>query len=385
SMQSDWPLDFIPLDTDPEQPRSVLAAAVAPEQMSEIDSLCRKAGLKPSRVLLRPCPAASLLCRAHPAEQAGQVRLIIDLLGDEADLTVVRDQTVVFLRSARLAANALESADGVEVLESEIRRTMAAAQNLLKGQKVDSLLLFGTSLKHNELRSNFARRFKLPVDGFDPFEGLKLKGDVRRSVPPDGDRFAPLLGALLDEIERDRPALDFLHPRRTAEKTTQKNVLTGVGLAAAVLLCGLLLFNFVQKRTLQSDIRTLNNELASLKKQVKKADKTIADAKTVGEWEAGKIHWLDELRWISERSPSAEDLILTQMSLTANNRTGQVTLKGVVKDLDAYSALESSLNDDKHQVKSGAASRDDSLKGYSQTFDSSILLAPEKLPAPEKH
>ena len=27
AMQSDWPLDFIPLDSDPEQPRSVLAAA----------------------------------------------------------------------------------------------------------------------------------------------------------------------------------------------------------------------------------------------------------------------------------------------------------------------------------------------------------------------
>ena len=378
SMQGDWPLDFIPLDSDPLQPRAVLAAAVAPEQMSDIDTLCHKAGLKPSRVLLRPCPAASLLCRAHPAEQPGQVRLIIDLLGDEADLTVVRDQTVVFLRSARLPGNALESADATEVLDSEIRRTMAAAQNLLKGQKVDALLLFGTSLKHNGLRDTFQKRFHLPVDVFDPFEGLKLKGDLRRSVPPDSDRFAPLLGALLDEIQRDKPAFDFLHPRRPAEKSTQKNLVAAAIIGAAVLLCGLLLFNFLHKQALQRDVRTLTSELATLKKEVKKAEQAIKNAETVQAWEASRIQWLEELRWLSERSPGAEDVVFTQMSLTANDQSGQVTLQGVVKDLEAYSAMEGSLNDEKHQVKSGAASRDDSLKGYTQKFDSSILIATEK-------
>ncbi len=378
AMQGDWPLDFVPLDSDAEQPRTVLAAAVAPEQMGEIDALCHKAGLKPLRVLLRPCPAASLFCRAHPADQPGQVRLIMDLLGDEADLTVVRDQTVVFLRSARLPGNALESVDAVEVLESEIRRTMAAAQNLLKGQKVDSLLLFGTSLKHSELQETLHKRFKLPVDVFDPFEGLKLKGDLRRNVPPDGDRFAPLLGALVDEIQRDKPAFDFLHPRRPAEKSTQKNLVTGAGLAAAVLLCGLLLFNFYQKHTLQGQVQKLNSELSTLKKQAKKAEKTIKDAETIKGWETGRVQWLEELQWMSQRLPSAEDVVFTQMSLTANDQSGQVTLKGVAKDLDAYSSLEESLNDEKHEVKSGAASRDDSLAGYTQKFDSSILIATEK-------
>jgi hypothetical protein len=40
--------------------------------------------------------------------------------------------------------------------------------------------------------------------------------------------------------------------------------------------------------------------------------------------------------------------------------------------------MEQSLNDENHAVKSGAASRDDTQKGYSHKFDSSILLAPEK-------
>lgn len=378
SMQSDWPLDFIPLDDDPEQPRAVLAAAVAPEQMKEIDDFCHKVGIKPARVLLRPCCAASLYCRTHPTEFPGQVRLLIDLFGDDADLTVVRDQTVVFLRSARLSGNPLESSDATEVLESEIRRTMAAAQNLLKGQKVESLLLFGTSLKHNGLRETLHKHLQLDVDVHDPFQDLKLKGDLRRDLPADGDRFAPLLGALFDEIQRDRPALDFLHPRRTQEKNTQKNLLTAAGMVAAVLIVGLLLFNFVQKRSLESEKRTLNNKLSTLKRQAKKAEVTIKNAKVIEKWAAEDVDWLDELRWISQQAPSSEDMLVTQMNMTTNKDGGQISINGAVKSLDAYGEMEQSLNDEDHAVKSGLASRDDSQKGYSHKFDSTILLAREE-------
>lgn len=378
AMQSDWPLDFIPLDSDPEQPRAALAAAIAPEQMHEVDRICQTAGLKPDRVLLRPCSAASLFGRAHPAEEPGQVRLLIDLLGDEADLTVVRDQTVVFLRSARLPGNALESSDAAEVLESEVRRTMAAAQNLLKGQKVEALLLFGTSLKHNGLRDALHKKFSLGVEVYDPFEGLKLKGDLRKNIPPDSDRFAPLLGALLDEIERDKHALDFLHPRRAEEKSTQKNLVAGVALVAGVLLVGLLLFNFMQKRALENSIRRSTAELNQLKKQVTKAEQAIENAKMVADWTSNDVQWLDKLRWISEHAPSSEEVVFTQMTLTANQKNGQVSVKGVAKDLDAYSSLEQNLNDEQHAVKSGTSGSDETLKGYSHKFDTSILFPTEK-------
>ena len=41
----------------------------------------------------------------------GQVRLLVDLSADEADLTVIVDQKVVFLRRARLHGDPLTSAD----------------------------------------------------------------------------------------------------------------------------------------------------------------------------------------------------------------------------------------------------------------------------------
>ncbi len=112
------------------------------------------------------------------------------------------------------------------------------------------------------------------METFDPFDGLKLKGELRRSVPTDSDRFAPLLGALQVELqpgERSTPSI--FSTRVTRGKDDEQNLLAGIGLAAVVLL-RLLLFNVHQKRTLQGDIRRLSSELAQLKKQLDKVKET---------------------------------------------------------------------------------------------------------------
>lgn len=378
AMQDDWPLDFIPLGANPEEPRTVLAAAVAPGQIQEIEATCHEAGLKAQRILLRPCAAAALYCRAHPAESPRQVRLLIDLLSTEADLTVLEDQTVVFLRSARMPGSPLESVEAAELLKSEIRRTMAAAQNLLGGRRAESLLLFGTTLKHNALRDALRKEFDLPVETFDPFEGLKLKGDLRRSVPADSDRFAPLLGALQVELQREKHAIDFLHPRRRTEKATKQNLLAGVGLAVVVVLLGFLLFNFYQKKTLQGDIRRLSNELTQLKKQLEKVKETEAKAAGIGEWADDDVRWLEQLRWLSEKSPPAEDVVFTQMTLApGSGGGGEITLKGFAKNLETIAAMEQNLRDGTHQVKSGNTSGDASMKNYAYRFDSTVSVARE--------
>ena len=55
----------------------------------------------PRRLVLRPCGAASLFCRQQ-ADGRPRARLLVELLVDEADLTVIIDRKVIFLRTARL-------------------------------------------------------------------------------------------------------------------------------------------------------------------------------------------------------------------------------------------------------------------------------------------
>ena len=47
ALEEDWPLDFMPLDDASDQPRNVLAAAIDPARVAQIEATCQAAGLKP--------------------------------------------------------------------------------------------------------------------------------------------------------------------------------------------------------------------------------------------------------------------------------------------------------------------------------------------------
>src|SRR5271166_19405 len=56
-----WLLDFIPIEGTATSPRTVLATAIAPAILAQIEAVCEHAGLKMLRLVLRPCEAALLL------------------------------------------------------------------------------------------------------------------------------------------------------------------------------------------------------------------------------------------------------------------------------------------------------------------------------------
>ena len=66
-LEDDWLLDFIPIDTAADGARTVLAAAIDAELVGQIQKTCETAGLKPQRLMLRPCAAASLFAAASRA------------------------------------------------------------------------------------------------------------------------------------------------------------------------------------------------------------------------------------------------------------------------------------------------------------------------------
>ena len=67
-----WLLDFVPIDGSAETPRTVLATAIAPAVLGQIEAVCEHAGLKMRRLLLRPCEAALLLEDARSRFRAGK-------------------------------------------------------------------------------------------------------------------------------------------------------------------------------------------------------------------------------------------------------------------------------------------------------------------------
>ncbi|MCA9268406.1 MAG: pilus assembly protein PilM, partial [Planctomycetales bacterium] len=214
SLGDDWPLDFFPLRSPDPATQTVVAAALAPKTAAQIHATCAAAGLKAARLALRPCAAASLLARqdippAHP------VRLLIDMLAVEADLTVLVERDSVLMRTVRLPGG--EAADELSAsLLGEIRRTMAAAQNQLNGRRVTQIVLCGGRAEKQQMVAALAERLDVDVVVFDPFAGVEHGEQLRAHPPAHPERFAPLLGLLLDEAQERRPAIDFVNPRRPA-------------------------------------------------------------------------------------------------------------------------------------------------------------------------
>ena len=230
ALEEDWPLDYLPIDDLPDQPRTVLAAAISREMVEQIQRTCHTAGLKPRRLILRPCGAASLFCRQQE-DGRPRARLLVDLLVEEADLTVIIDRKVIFLRTARLPGDPLADGEAAQALLAELRRTMAAVQNQLGGRKVEQIVLCGAGKQHTALAELIDGRLATPAEVFDPFAGLRLAPELQEVLPEHRGRFTPLLGMLLDELHHSPHAVDFLHPRRRPEPPSRRNTYIAAGAA----------------------------------------------------------------------------------------------------------------------------------------------------------
>ena len=347
ALDDKWPLDFIPLGTDPEQPRDVLAATINPDQLSKIRRVCREAGMKPQRMILRPCAAASLFFRKTPPGD-GRVRLLVDLLQSEADLTLLVDGTVNLTRCARMSTDPLDRPESPKTLISELRRTIAAAHNQLGDRRVDELVLFGSGPRHEVLVETIRAEMSLPVTLFDPFEGLQLSGPLAREMPDGPSRFAPLLGALLDELEQKPHAVDFLHPRHRPEPPSRRKNYALAGLALALVVISFVGWRWNTRRVLINQRNDLNIELAGslevsrsedFKKHNVSSQKMIDEArKLAGTYTAPKKQETDDPSddSVSEGSGDVEDkeveIRLEKLEEHAKRIDGAVT---AVEDWDA--------------------------------------------------
>ncbi|MCC7087066.1 MAG: hypothetical protein IT427_18860 [Pirellulales bacterium] len=360
ALADNWPLDFIPQPSAANEPQTVLAAAISPELVAEIEVTCQAANLTPERLILRPCAAASLLSRVHPAEM-NKLRLLVDLLNDEADLTVMAGDAVVFLRTARLPHDVLES-DPIRALLPEIRRTIAAVQNRFQGQHVSEIFLCGARDDEELLVREIGRDLNLPAELFNPLTCCTLSPELQRALPTHPSRFTPLVGMLLDVAPGGAAVIDFLNPRRKPQRRSQRRKYAVPAIAAAVLLLAGVLTIWFKLYSLNSEIDELNQQIRNLDAAVKVAKETQIKVEQVKSWLAGDVIWLDELVLLSEKVPSNQDVVLTEIKTSLPNRailgTNQAIsgvrataeINGLAKDRGIWINLPSALKDPAHHA-----------------------------------
>jgi Tfp pilus assembly PilM family ATPase len=372
TLGDDWPLDFIPLSGSETEPRTVLAAAIAPQAIKEILATCAPAELDVKHIVLRPCAAASLL-RRRPAD--ARIRLLLDVLSDEADLTVLVGETAVFMRTARLS-HGLSSGERTQALVAETRRTMVAVANQLSGQRVEKICVCGDSPEFKALALAIEEQIKLPTVTFDPLDSVDLSSELRRAPPVDVGRWAPLLGMLLDESQGERHSIDFLEPKKrpAAPSHKRRNSLVAAGVAAlALLIVGWIWIDLGNRDEANADLQTriaanTKRDAADKKTPLDRAKETQAAWEEVEKWFEGDAVWLDELARASEKAPDSSKMMVTQLSIVSDARGPAMTVVGLAKDAATIDAAENSLRDKLHRVESRGTSEDSSRPGYTRKF-----------------
>ena len=376
SLGEDWPLDYVPLSSVPGEQRSVLAAAMSPELLAQIQQDCQTAGMKAQRMVLRPCAAASLFLR-RPEAGEHEVRLLIDLLSDEVALGVLAERDVVFLRNARLPNEGYTPAERSKQLLAEIRRTLAAAHNQLGTRRVQAIYLSGSQHENAGLVERMEQELNLPVRLFEPFAGVQLDRALRDKPPENAGRYAALLGMLCDELQGVPHGLDFLNPRRPPAPPSRRKQYLAIG--AAVAAAAALVSLFVNQRLSAMDV-----EIQQLAVQSKSFDKAVKDsanleksANEVRKWTVSDIAWLDEMKELAEEMPSAKDVVLTQLRFSAHPEGGLVTMDVRGRESPVIAAMEKGLRDKHHVVEGKGRNQDTQNKNYSWQWKTSIVVAPQ--------
>ena len=372
SLSEDGLLDFVKLDAGQRSQSRVLAATIPPAVLAEIQARADACHATPQRIALRPFASASLFHR-HAADERN--RILVELLVEEADVTVVIGGQTVLVRSVRLPAQDRAASLGVQ-----IRRTIAAAQNQFEDQAFEAMTLVGDAGQLDAMREGLSQQLNIEVDVFDPFDAVRLAPSLQSALPNHRDRYAALLGMLRDEAEGRPPAMDFLNPRRRAHDANQQVRYATFGTLA--LACVVLVAAMIWMHLRSYDVR-----LAALRQQIQELDERIegvrqlqANVQQVDRFVEGDINWLDELYLISDRLPPPDDALVGSASFnTIPSGGGQILLEGFVRDRSLIRDMEIALRDEQRQVRGSGAQQDDRRSQHPWQFKETITVLPPDL------
>ena len=356
---------------------SMLAAAVGPGNLKEIQHICQVADLVTKRIALRPLAAASLYL-ASPAvakkESDSSETVLIDLLPQEAEIVVARGRKVVFVRTVRLPANPQARSTA---LAGELRRSLMACGSSASPEKV---ILWGRADVHQRDVEQLREATGGDVSVIDPFDLVTVGGDVKAKLPQHVGRLAPLVGLLKSDEVGSHRLIDFLNPRKRVAK--EVNPLHRIALIAVPIAAVVLLGYFVYSKLSAldkkiADIKVANAEMAD---PVKKAGENILKTDRVDQFLDGDVNWLNELRRAAMDMPSSDLLIVKSINGDTDQRKGggTLTLIGNVTDPKVIDQFEASLRDDNHKIVGDGSKFDGKAKDeYRWTYTEKITVPPD--------
>ena len=287
----------------------------------------------------------------------------------DTDLVVIENTKPVLFRTIPRATGGEQFV--IDQLAGDIERTL----NLV-GHPDDEetrVYLIGTVGEQEDAAKLLSDRLSLSVSLVNPFEQLRGGADVDKP-----SRFANLIGTAT-AWNRDSLIVDLLNPRKPAAKPSPWGRVGFWGVIAASLLAlgGYLLWE--QNADQQLLLEDQKNQLKRLIKPVKRARQKELVANAIDSWRATEVNWLDELKVLSDRMPPASDATVGTLVLTSGNGMGHMDMSVEVSEPDVRMALEESIRDERHAIRSKRVTDASKRNSAAFRFQTVVTIKPPPL------
>ncbi|GAA4437698.1 hypothetical protein [Bremerella cremea] len=372
SLGEDGVVDFIKLGADADGKLRVHAAAIASKQLKSIQKICEKAQLQPQSLSVRSFGSAYFA--ASQSRFADSTFLLVEVLDERIELTVVHRGDVLFSRSTRLPGEP-GSEHQTTTLQGEIRRTMFAAQAKGVPTAISQIVILGEPLAP-AIWKKFGEDLKVSVEFLAPMAAEHVSGSVDVS-PEIASQMGALIGILLADAA-SLPKIDLLNPRRRPDPPDRKRLFTLGALAAApvVLFFGYFLYSGISSR--DAEIEELKADIARLQKENKPLVVEEEKVLEIDNWVASDVQWLDELYRMSKELPTADEMIATRIHMQPGNSAGGTTsLEGYVADQSVIGKIEAGLIGENHAVLGKGTQERSYGDAYSISFQEYVTITPD--------
>lgn len=374
-----WPLDFLKLPPTEQEGLPVLAGAVNPSVITKLQAAC--APLELSGLLVRSIAMANLTVAAV-AQLRDECVLIVNVVGQEADLVVAESGQVTMTRTVRLPEK--QEGQGATSLLAEIKRTRFAAESQRGTARPTRIVLWGdcgegpdvVALIENGTGINVTQVF---VQQLADCKSLKNPSESLES-------YASLVGMIHHEVFKDARSLDFLHPRQPEAERSPYWTIGAIAGTAALVLVAAIWWYVSEHKKLDRQIVALTEESNNLDENVKNANYLIARWDKIQRFEKANIQWLDQLLFLSDQSLPADRVIFDKTSFTANAQTqvGKISTTVAAISPETITELEARLRGNGHavQVKKTIESKDKGI-AYKWIGDPVIEIRPDQVVPPQ--
>jgi len=355
---------------------TVLAAAVRLPVVDAAVQVCTDAGLKLHRLGLRPYANMRAVYRCVRV-RAGERVLLVNVTSDEAEISVMRDESLEFSRVATVpsvVADAGEAPDeglraaSVRRVIAEVTRSLQSFHAAEPGAEIHACLVAGATGLETELVAALSERLGVPCEVFDPSGGFSVRSGA------DVSAFGAALG-LVASADQDVP-FDFFNPKRPPKKRDVRKI---KGMAIAAGVAALLLGTVVARSMFLSGRQEIVEKRSEQRKTLKAVNKQLKTAERRAEeirrWQGAEIEWLDQLAHLANTLPGAKDLVLTGLQC----RGTKVTLAGKVKEpaLARFSEALMKIAGYDALQKTKRPARD---RHYDKQFTMDVLISPGAKP-----